>query len=691
MTRAAADPAPLPGSRAGDVALASLVLLLGAQELVSLVSATDSLVRGVLPGPAAVVVVVGSVLVVAQAATVLLRRQRPQQAYLLMAALMTAQLTLVGAIGVFGWGVLAFAVARSPGRAAGVLGLPLLGALALPALARGWGQPTSQEVGEQVGAVVGMGFNAVLLVLIGTLAGRWTRTAARRADEQLRAAGRIRRAAALEIERARIAEEIGSGVLAGLHRLVDRAARIGVTGSGPAAGGEIADATLRALHGQAREVLAAMRRVLGVLRAPDGPDAPAPVEDVPLARRVPPLPDRAGLVTLGAFVAVAAAFAALPTVDVGDDGVDLILGLLRLPVADPLAALVVGAQFAAIAWWRTAPVPALLVSGAGSLLAGGLGGANLFAEMGWSLLVWGAATRAPVLRSGIATVVSTALVAAGGILFGTWERLGPAGTTTLSFLAVVPLWVAGVMVGRHRRATEQLRRERADAEERDALGRERLRVARELHDVVAHHVSAIAVQAGAARMAADPAVRAGAFEHIAESGRRIADVLPDLAGSTPDPHGLVLDPRGVDRLLAPSREAGLPVRAEIDGTPADPPGEAELFAQRIVTEALTNVLRHAGRAATVVRIGHRTSEVIVEVTDGGPVPGHRTEDAGSGLGLVGMRERVELLGGELSAGSDGPGWTVRATLPREPLVLADETGGTAISSAAPTRDDTPGP
>ena len=147
MTRASADPEPVPGTRAGDLALAALVLLLGAQELVSLFSG-DPLVRGVLADPA-VAVVVGSVLAAAQAATMLLRRPRPRGAYLLMAALMAAQLTLVGAFGVFGWGFLAFAVARSPGRAAGWLVLPLPVALAIPALVRSRGLPTSQEIGRR--------------------------------------------------------------------------------------------------------------------------------------------------------------------------------------------------------------------------------------------------------------------------------------------------------------------------------------------------------------------------------------------------------------------------------------------------------------------------------------------------------------------------------------------------------------
>lgn len=691
----APPPGPLPGSRAGDAALAALALLLGAQEVLAVLALGVPGARGLLDGPAAVVA--GSLLALAQAATVLVRRYRPRRAYAALAATATALFLLVGGFAVLVWGFLAFSVTRAPGRAAGWLLGPLLGAVAVITAVRAGGGP---DLATQLGAAVGTVLNAVPLVLVGAAAGRWTRTAARRAEHDRRETDRLRRATALEAERARIAEEVGTGVLAGLQRLVEQARRFE---AGPA--GAVTEAELRRLREQARTVLAAMRRVLGVLRAPAGPPpgtggagpAEADAAGPGRARRALPVPDRAGLVTLGAFLVVAVALAALtaPAGPADDAVATRLVEMLALPFGDPLALLVVAGQFVAIAWWRTAPVPALLVSGAGSLLAGLLGGTNLFAETGWSLLVWGAATRVPARRSAAAVALSTLVVLLGGLLSGSFEQLGGVLQVSLSFLAVVPLWAAGALVRRHRRDTERRHAERTDADARHAVAQERLRVARELHDVVAHHVSAIAVQAGAARMAADDTARAAALADIAESGRRVAAALPELAGLTPDPHGVVLDPDGVDRLLVAAREAGLPVRADVVGTPAGPPGEAELFAQRILTEALTNVLRHAGLTPTRVRVEHDTAAISVEVADDGPAPGHAPSDAGSGLGLVGMRERVSLLGGELRAGTagagDGAGWTVHAVLPRTALLPADEAAAGTISSSAPTRTDPPGP
>ncbi|GAA1693931.1 sensor histidine kinase [Fodinicola feengrottensis] len=125
---------------------------------------------------------------------------------------------------------------------------------------------------------------------------------------------------------------------------------------------------------------------------------------------------------------------------------------------------------------------------------------------------------------------------------------------------------------------------------------------------------------------------------------------------------------GLDQLLDPIRSAGLPVEAEVVGKPAAIPGDAELFAQRIITEALTNALRYAGPSPTRVRVEHTAGTVSVQVSDDGPGAGQRLAGGGAGLGIVGMRERAELLGGSLRAGVEGAGWTVRADLPR-PAVL----------------------
>ncbi|RZT85697.1 hypothetical protein EV383_2576 [Pseudonocardia sediminis] len=121
---------------------------------------------------------------------------------------------------------------------------------------------------------------------------------------------------------------------------------------------------------------------------------------------------------------------------------------------------------------------------------------------------------------------------------------------------------------------------------------------------------------------------------------------------------------GVAELAEPSRSAGLPVTVDVRGNPADPPGDADLFAQRVLVEALTNVVRHAGPTPTRVGVGHDPDTVVVTVQDAGPVPGHRPPTTGSGMGLVGMRERAALLGGSVQAGPHGAGWRVRAVLHR---------------------------
>ncbi|MFP5068359.1 histidine kinase [Pseudonocardia nantongensis] len=687
-------PGPLPGSPAVDAALAVTVLLAALMEVIAARGDGVATVPSLLPGPAGAVV--GTLLATAQAALVLLRRRRPRRAFALLAVVAVGQYAAVGVPGTYVWAVLAHAVGRAPGRAAGWLLVPWLGSLAGYALV---GLQTIGDPGTAAGAAVGGGAVLGVFVLAGGVAGRYTRATARQAERERREAERVRRSAALRTERARIAEEIGRGVLTGLHRLVDRTRCYG-----PAAPEDASHRTppseteLRELREQARSVLAAMRRVLGVLRTPDDPDAPpratAPPDPAGDRRRFAlPLPDRAGLVATAALLVVALPLAALPYPTVGDPAVDRVFDTFDLPLGSAPGLLVVACQFALVAWWRTAPVPAVLLAGVGTVLAAALGATNAIADGSWLLLVWGASTQARPRWSGPAISVSTLTWLAGALVFGYPQNtVGGAGFLALACLGALPLWIAGILLRRHRRDDERRHRDLAEAGNRDAVARERLRIARDLHDVVAHHVSAIAVQAGAARMATDPDDRAAALAHIDDSGRRVAAALPELAGLTPEPDGVVLDDAGVGRLLAGSRTAGLPVTVDVVGTPAEPPGDAELFAQRILTEALTNVLRHAGPAPTRVRVEHRPSEVSVEIVDDGPAPGHRPDGHGSGLGLVGMHERVALLGGGLHAGPDGgPGWTVRAVLPRAPLVRADEAVPAPISSSAPIHDRRPQP
>lgn len=688
-----ARPAPLPGSRAGDVALAVLALILVAQEMVTTLVVNSYGYVHRLPLPLEVALAVG--LSLAAAAAMLLRRRRPRRAYLVLAVSSAPGIAFLGGAAALVWPLLAFSVARAPHRgpvgAAAWVALPWLGSLGLAWLLR---LPVSPDVATDAGLIVGGAMVVMPMLVIATVAGRWSRSAALRADRERAETDRLRHGTALGAERSRIAEEIGGGVLSGLRRLVAQAGALGP---------DATEADLRAVRERARSVLAAMRRVLGVLRAPaaaePGPVAvPVPAPAAPPRRRRMPLPDRAGLWALVAFVVPALLVGALVSsagdVDTGLAVVDGFLRLLQLPWGNPAAALVVAVQFALVAWWRTAPVPALLLAGVGSFAAGMLDGSNTFAEATWTLLVWGAASTAPVVTSAVAVAVSTLVVLTGGVLAGVWDRLGtPASVVVLSFLSVVPLWAAGVAVRHHRLDTATRRRALTEAGVREALTRERLRVARDLHDVVAHHVSAVAVQAGAARLAADPAARAEALGHIADSVRRVAEALPALADLGPDPDGADLSPAALEALVAPSRAAGLPVAVTVEGSPTATPGEAELFARRIVTEALTNTLRHAGPTPTRVRVVHGgTAEpLVVEVDDDGPVTGHRPDDTGSRLGLLGMRERVALLGGELYTGpGDGQGWTVRAVLPRSPLVREDDPAAAPISSFAPIREGTPG-
>ena len=179
----------------------------------------------------------------------------------------------------------------------------------------------------------------------------------------------------------------------------------------------------------------------------------------------------------------------------------------------------------------------------------------------------------------------------------------------------------------------------------------------------------------AARVA--PSVEA--LTAIGEAGERIASALPPLlAGDGPgaeagDDAGL--DAAAVEALAAPVRDAGLPVTVEVVGTaPPDRP-EADVFAARIVTEALTNTLRHAGPTPTRVTVRHDQDAVAVEVVDAGVRPGHRGAREGSGLGLVGMRERAALVGGSVEAGPAGGGWRVAARLPRRAAGAPPRGGG----------------
>jgi signal transduction histidine kinase len=198
-----------------------------------------------------------------------------------------------------------------------------------------------------------------------------------------------------------------------------------------------------------------------------------------------------------------------------------------------------------------------------------------------------------------------------------------------------------------------------------AAAEERARIARELHDVVTHNVSVMVVQAAAAGeiFEQDPQRAREAIGAVEETGRRALNELRRLLGAVTDDEVGVLPQPGLDRLgeLVDSvRAAGLAVELIEEGTPGDIPAGVGLSAYRIVQESLTNTLKHAFASHVTIRVRHSGEGVEIEVTDDGVGASLH----GEGRGLIGMRERVALYGGDLDAGSRaGGGYGVRARIP----------------------------
>jgi signal transduction histidine kinase len=203
-----------------------------------------------------------------------------------------------------------------------------------------------------------------------------------------------------------------------------------------------------------------------------------------------------------------------------------------------------------------------------------------------------------------------------------------------------------------------------------AVAEERARIARELHDVVAHNVSVMVVQAGAERKALgdERPETAEVLETIEQTGRAAMAEMRRLLGMlrrSDDELALAPQPtlERVDDLVAQVRDAGMPVELRVEGEPRPLPAGVDLSAYRIVQEALTNALKHAGPARARVTVRYGREELDIEIADDGTARAPANGD-GAGHGLVGMRERVLLFGGDLDAGHGrSGGYTVRARLP----------------------------
>jgi len=275
-----------------------------------------------------------------------------------------------------------------------------------------------------------------------------------------------------------------------------------------------------------------------------------------------------------------------------------------------------------------------------------------------------------------------------------WRLPGLLVAASLVLIAVV----ANAMRARDR--TLRLRAEH-EAATRRALEQERARIARELHDVVTHNVSMMIVQAGAARqvLAESPGEATEALLAVESSGRAAMTELRHLLGlltpaqapaeqARPDEEDLRPQPGlgQLEPLIERVSAAGLPVELHVGGVPRSLPPGQDLAAFRVVQEALTNVIKHVGKPRTTVTLDYRADDLVVEVADAGqPFPAASpavSTAPGNGRGLLGLRERMTLYGGDLVAEPRaGGGWLVRARMPVEPVPRPGAAPGPAAQAA----------
>jgi signal transduction histidine kinase len=326
--------------------------------------------------------------------------------------------------------------------------------------------------------------------------------------------------------------------------------------------------------------------------------------------------------------------------------------------------LAVGAPVAARRLW---PVPVFLVVLAASGLAMGLGLLpDPFVAAAFALypVALGARrVRVPTVVTGAVAGVVLVAGSVAGTPYRSWHGLG---LLVLGGGLLAGVWTAGRMLSERRAAAARSAAELAGR----AVAEERLRIARELHDVIAHSISLIAVQAGAANhvVAARPEEARDALRVIESTSRgALAEMRQLLGVLRADGTGAELSPTpgltGLPALVERAGRVGVPVELDVRGARRLPEGVA-LSVYRIVQEALTNVVRHAAPARCRVSIVAGPGEVRVEVTDDGPGARVSPADRPGGHGLIGMRERVLMYGGSFHAGPrPGGGFGVSARLP----------------------------
>jgi signal transduction histidine kinase len=360
-----------------------------------------------------------------------------------------------------------------------------------------------------------------------------------------------------------------------------------------------------------------------------------------------------------------------------------------------LTALVAASSGAAAVIRRSRPLAAIVLWAAGIVILGlwltppeRIGG--LF--FGLLLFTYEVGSRVSGPRSLIAPPVVACAVLA--VALSSPGEFVPGDLLFPTFFGVI-FWLAGRVVRSRSELTVELHEaallahEHREAAAARAVAEERRRIAREMHDVVAHSVSTMVIQAGGARriLARDPGRAVEAAVLIERTGREALQEMrhllgvlhagEDLAELAPQPTLM-----GLQALVERSHAAGLPVRLRIEGDRCELPSGLDLAAYRVVQEALTNALKHGGGSADVlVRFGD--DELCLEIADAGGGAGSAPRVEGGGHGLLGMRERVRVFGGELQAGPRaGGGYLVAARLP-----LQDEEEA-ALAASTAARDHT---
>ena len=342
----------------------------------------------------------------------------------------------------------------------------------------------------------------------------------------------------------------------------------------------------------------------------------------------------------------------------------------RVGTPAPQSVALVAAGYLTLLWRRRRPVPAGVAMFSIWILFNVAGDDVKSIQMpliGCLFMGYGMGAYAVGREARLAPVVILA-----GVLGVTATWQDPVPTDYIFPTAFVLIaWLAGRGVRTRTRLTEELHEAAVRAQEAHeeevarAAADERRRIAREMHDVVAHSVSVMVVQAGGARriLERDPARAVDAAAHIEEVGRAALTEMRRLLGVMH--HGEERGPQPsmqrLDALVERTRAAGLPVSLTVEGEPRSLPAGMDLAAYRVVQEALTNAIKHAGAAPTEVTVRWQPSHLELEIVDTG---GAGANGDGGGHGLVGMEERVRLYDGELRAGRrKGGGFEVIARLP----------------------------